>query len=188
MTSNPQRIFIEITTKCNLRCRLCHLWKSVDLANKLAISEKLLFLKEVFEWKEVQNNTKAPPCVVILTGGEPFLFPNQVFQLSKFCKNRNVDCYINSNGSLLNPHLREIMDSGLKALTLSIDSHKGVIHASLRGMSGLFESLIRLIKKFNQLKADSANIIPPKLCVQSILGNLNLSVCVLDLVQFHEKV
>jgi len=30
MTLIPHRLFLEITTECNLRCKLCKLWEQKD--------------------------------------------------------------------------------------------------------------------------------------------------------------
>ena len=40
MVNLPQRLFLEITKKCNLKCQLCKLWKNKDPSNKLSFTER----------------------------------------------------------------------------------------------------------------------------------------------------
>ena len=89
------------------------------------------------------------------------------------CKINEINCYINTNGSLVPPNLKKILSSGLTALTFSIDSHYAQFHDTLRGFSGLFVNIIEVIKKLKQKKEDKN--LPIKLCVQSILGEWNIN-------------
>lgn len=47
MTVIPLRLFLEITTECNLRCKLWKLWKQKNPVNRLNIAEKINFIKEL---------------------------------------------------------------------------------------------------------------------------------------------
>jgi len=169
----PQRIFLEVTTECNLRCKLCNFWQNKDPRNKIDLTAKINFLKKVVKWVGRYDEEYQNLFDLILTGGEPFLYPNQVFKIAKLCKNNNISCYINTNGSIINSNLKKILTSGLKALTISIDSHSDQVHDSLRGSSGLFKHLIKAIRNLKQKK--DRNNFPIKLCVQSILGGWNIN-------------
>ncbi|MFX1504168.1 MAG: radical SAM protein, partial [Promethearchaeota archaeon] len=151
----------------------CKLWKCEDPKQKLNLHDKINFLKEMIKWLENQNEDYRNLFFVILTGGEPFLYPEQVFEIVKFCKNNEIDSYINTNGSLISTILRKILNSGLTAITISIDSNHSEIHDNLRGMPGLFNHLIKIIKYMKHLK--DKKIYPIKLCVQSILGAWNIN-------------
>ncbi|KKN23882.1 hypothetical protein LCGC14_0900540 [marine sediment metagenome] len=168
----PQRLFIQITEECNLRCMFCSYWKRKDSTNKLWFNYKLLFVKNVIYWLESQNKDFRKSFRVILTGGEPFFNPDQVFSIAKICKNNNVACDVNTNGSLLgiNVDLVELITSGLK-VTISIDSHKDYVHDNIRGRLGLFNHVIDVINRINSMK----NVVkkPITLWVQSVLGDWN---------------
>ena len=75
----PQRLFIQITDECNLRCKLCKLWKTQDPPDKISLEDKITFLKKVIKWLGIHKKG----VLVHLGGGEPFLYPDQVFKLSK---------------------------------------------------------------------------------------------------------
>lgn len=172
MTIIPQRLFLEITTECNLRCKLCKSWEQKDPSNKLNLATKLIFLKEYIKWLDKSNDSYKNMISVILTGGEPFLYPDQVFEIAKICQDNGIKCYVISNGSLIAHKLDEILNSGLSALTLSIDSHLAKTHDYLRGEFGLFNKLLSLIRELKS-KRDEKNY-PIKICVQSILGDWNI--------------
>lgn len=173
-----QRIFIEITSTCNLRCRLCKLWQNTESTRVLTLGEKLAFIKDVLNYLEKSsnknNNTSHGPLPsVILTGGEPFLYPEQVFSISDSCRLKGVNCYVNINGSKVRLLIDQILNSGLTAITFSIDSHDSQTHDRLRGLNGLHDEVTNTIREMlkRKRKIDSSTLI----CVQSILGNWNLN-------------
>ncbi len=58
MMEIPKRLFLEITTECNLRCQLCKLWQFKDPPNRLNLMEKIQFLENLFDWLESNNQRK----------------------------------------------------------------------------------------------------------------------------------
>ena len=173
ITIIPQRLFLEITTECNLKCKLCNFWQNKDPQNKIDLARKISFLKNIINWLEKSDDNYRSSFSLALTGGEPFLYPKEVFKIAKLCEINEINCFINTNGSLLHPYLKKILNSGLTALTISIDSHIAQLHDSLRGSPDLFNSLIVVIKKLKQKKEERK--LPIKLCIQSILGDWNIN-------------
>ena len=90
---------------------------------------------------------------------------------------------MHSNGYLVELKLNDILNSGLSALTISIDSHIPEIHDKLRNSTGLFSHLTDMIKKMVQYKKENKCKI--KLCVQSILGSWNLN-SILEHINFFD--
>ncbi|MFX1453059.1 MAG: radical SAM protein [Promethearchaeota archaeon] len=172
MKNIPHRLFLEITTECNLYCKICKLWKQKDPLDKINLETKLNFLQRFFEWIRNFNGANQKPLSVILTGGEPFLFPNQIFEISHLCQENGVKSYVNTNGSLIKNKLDRILNSTLTALTISIDSHLSKIHDNLRERIGLFDTLIKILKDLRCKKKE--NGYPIKIYIQSILGNWNI--------------
>jgi len=168
----PKRLFLEITHECNLRCQLCKLWQRKDPPNRLTLKEKIQFLENLFDWLESNKQRFREKFRIILTGGEPFLLNNQVLEISKFCRINDINCSINTNGSLIEPMIGDVLNSGLTALTFSLDSHISRIHDDLRGSQGLFNKLVSTIKLI--IKRKEQNSFPINICVQSILGNWNI--------------
>ncbi len=180
----PLRLFLQITRECNLRCRLCTVWKNKDPKEALKLNDKVNFLKKLFKWLKNQNKNYQNFFSVIFTGGEPFLYPEQVFKIAKTCKKNKINSFINTNGSLIRTDLEKILNSGLTAISISIDSHDSEIHDNLRGMPGLFNHLIKIIKQMTYLKKNMNY--PTKIYVQSILGAWNIN-SLSEHINFFEK-
>jgi len=58
MTILPQRLFLEITTECNFKCKLCKLWQQKDPTYKLSLADKTQFLNDFIMWLEKSNEIK----------------------------------------------------------------------------------------------------------------------------------
>ncbi len=63
--STPRSVELEITAKCNLRCKYCsHFSSEGDVTNELSTEEWLTFFEEC---------RKLGVMDILLSGGEPFL-------------------------------------------------------------------------------------------------------------------
>lgn len=169
MTKFPRFLFLEITKECNLKCQFCGLWKTQDLPEKISLGDKITFLKNVIKWLGVHKEVLS----VCLMGGEPFLYPNQVFEITKACMDIIPMVYLSTNGTLLKANIDKILKSGLTALNISIDSHIPEIHDNLRGRQGLFDYLIPVIKELISKRNEYKY--PIKIWISSILGNWNIN-------------
>ncbi|MDD5020418.1 MAG: radical SAM protein [Candidatus Omnitrophica bacterium] len=145
MMKNPELIdlTLEITNRCNLRCRCCGIWKerrprSLPLSAIEYLTTALL--------KNVHINS------VALTGGEPFLHPQlaailRFFHILKLKKLvRAVGIY--SNGfdhrriiGFLEAHRRILRGV---SLGISLDGLEGH-HDALRGRAGAFNASMKTI-------------------------------------------
>ncbi len=168
----PSRLFLEITTECNLRCKLCTLWQNTDYPTKLSTLDKVHLLTRLASWLQSQRGIDPKSFPVIFTGGEPFRQADQVWTLASTCTALGFPCYINTNGTLLRPYLARIPACGLSAITISLDSHLARIHDDLRGIPGTYAralaSLQVLIAERNRQHSRL------KIYVQSILGKWNI--------------
>lgn len=165
--SLPKRLFIQITNECNLKCKLCKLWKTQDLPEKISLDDKITFLKKVIKWLGIHKKG----FLVHLGGGEPFLYPDQVFKLSKICKDNNIECTINTNGTLLKTNMHKILKSGITEINISIDSHIPEIHDNLRGRIGLFKQVTTDVKELIEYRNKYDSI---KIQIASIIGDWNI--------------
>jgi len=113
----PNRMFLEITTECNLRCQLCKLWKNKDPIGKLSTNEKIQIIETLAFWLKNQTNSSLSHFSIIFTGGEPFRYPNQVLKLANTCGEIGFQSYVNTNGVLIQPFISKMVNSGLTAVT-----------------------------------------------------------------------
>ncbi len=132
----------EITRKCNLNCAHCR-----------AGSERGPYPGEFdtakcFEILEQISRVGKP--IVILTGGEPLL-REDVFDLAERGTQLGLRMVMATNGTLLTPSLVEnMMRSGIKRVSVSIDGADARQHDHLRKVPGAFDGAmegIRLLRE-----------------------------------------
>lgn len=169
----PNRLFLEITTECNLKCKLCKLWQNRDDSSKITLEDKINFLDNLKNWLEHNSSPLINNFSIVLTGGEPFLYPKEIFKILEKCQKLGFFCFINTNGTLLEPWLLKIPKSGLTAITFSIDSHISTIHDDLRGVAGTFNKAVKNIKKLLVYRKKFQSDL--KIYIQSILGTWNIN-------------
>jgi len=168
----PNRLFIEITRECNLRCKFCKIWKNKNPKDKLTTIEKIKIISEFADWFYKEKNSinfNDENFSVVFAGGEPFLNAKEVLSLAKVCRNVGLMSSINTNGTLIYPIIPKILSSGLTHIAFSLDSHIESIHDSLRGVKGTFQLVSRSIKKLLSERKKE-----PTIYIQTVLGSWNL--------------
>ena len=84
--------------------------------------------------------------VVILTGGEPLL-RDDIFELAAYGAGLGHRMVMAVNGTLLTPAIaRQLKDSGIQRLSVSIDGASAVSHDRLRKVPGAFEGALKGIQ------------------------------------------
>ena len=106
----PRVIEFYVGSKCNLRCEYCDIDKSLDIVNGV---EKLRPIIEKYS-----NSVD----IVIISGGEPTLYKNEVMSIVK--EFRNMKFNIVTNGTNLNDILDIFnVDTNRVLITVSWDGH-----------------------------------------------------------------
>jgi MoaA/NifB/PqqE/SkfB family radical SAM enzyme len=125
---------IEITNRCNLRCRYCY--AEVN-SSKLKLSLK--------DWASILERMIAHGLrAVLFSGGEPFLY-EQFLDLVEWCADRLI-VEINTNGSYINPEVASHLGClNLKGIHVSVDSHTREYHDSVRG-TGSYAAAINAVR------------------------------------------
>lgn len=144
----PSALTYFVTNRCNLSCRHCFYWKSLNQEkNELSLSEIDKFSRSL-----------GSLMVLNLTGGEPFLRKDFADVARTLIKNLKMyKLIIASNGSLTEKTLQDADDilrrSDKTHVTFyfSIDGI-GEDHDGFRGMPGLFEKVVNTIEGVKKLK------------------------------------
>lgn len=110
---------ISITERCNLRCLYCMPADGVQLSpsKELLTAPEIMYLSRLFV---SQGITK-----IRLTGGEPTVHPQILSilrQLGDLRKNGLKDLAITTNGLTLSRKLDSMLESGVTAINLSLDT------------------------------------------------------------------
>lgn len=159
----------DITERCNARCRICNLWKkSADLKEKELTINEIRGIVEDFK--------KLGGMIVSIGGGEP-LIREDIFDIIAMINSCGLSAHIDTNALLLNKTaVHNLKKAGLKALSVSLDSHDPKIHNEIRGLDS-FNSVIRGVNLMKEIAPEVRIIIN---CVLN-KKNINTLIAMYDL-------
>jgi MoaA/NifB/PqqE/SkfB family radical SAM enzyme len=142
----PYTLDINPTDKCNLKC--IHCWQrafgKIDSSYELPDNKLLEIVKEAIKIGVEEFE--------ITGGGESLMRKELTLKIMELIKRNKKFGNITTNGSLFNSDdIRKIVKIGWDKVTFSLDGPDTEINDSIRG-KGSFESVIRSINLFNQIK------------------------------------
>ncbi len=124
----------ELTRSCNLACKHCRASSEKGpYPGELSTEESFRLLEDIAEF--------ANP-IMILTGGEP-LIRDDISEIAKRGTKLGLRMVLATNGTLLTKvKAKELVDSGIKRISISIDGKDAKSHDSLRGVPRAFDGAI----------------------------------------------
>ena len=127
---------IKITSRCNLRCRMCHYWRNVR--------ERAL---DTSRWKTVLDELVAASCRKIhVSGGEPFL-RRDLLDILEHGAAAGLKVNLTTNGTLLDKEqARRMGRGGINAVSVSVDAATAGKHDTIRGREGSFKQSLRALR------------------------------------------
>ena len=132
-------LFWECTTRCNLHCLHCGSDCTAASNDKDMPLDDFLRAFDTIPKSELPQNF-----TVVLTGGEPLLRPD-LSEIGHALRRRGVGWSMVSNGYLYDRAMHaRLMDSGLGALTISLDGLEAE-HDWMRGHKGSFQRTLDAI-------------------------------------------
>jgi radical SAM protein with 4Fe4S-binding SPASM domain len=137
-TSPPVCLYLETTNRCNLLCDTCP--RTFEELEKPADMSWELFTSIV---DQVPNVAR-----VVLHGvGEPMLV-RDLPRMIRYLKDRGIYVLFNTNGTLLTARKRrELIDSGLDELRVSLDAAEAKTFLKVRGKD-YFDRIVRQVGDF----------------------------------------
>ncbi|MGD9226590.1 MAG: radical SAM protein [Desulfobacterales bacterium] len=134
----PQNLYLEVTNRCNLKCKACILYKgSWEPPRDITLDELIRITDQLPKLKQIA-----------LHGiGEPLL--NEALPaMIRHLKNRNVSVFFNSNGILIDERRQyELIAAGLDELRISLDAASPQGYKAMRN-SDQFDQVIFNLKSF----------------------------------------
>ncbi|MDH3883198.1 MAG: radical SAM protein [Desulfobacterales bacterium] len=134
----PQNLYIEVTNRCNLKCKACILYKgSWEPPRDITLDELIRITDQLPELKQIA-----------LHGiGEPLL--NEALPVMiRHLKNRDVFVFFNSNGILIDERRQyELITAGLDELRISLDAASPQGYKDMRN-SDKFDRIVGNLKSF----------------------------------------
>ena len=144
----PRSLSIEITSRCNLRCRYCYFFNNSAMVYRdLPTAEWLTFFDELGALG-VMN--------VTLAGGEPFIREDLPILLERLVRNRMRFSFL-SNGALIDDKIAAFVagTGRCEYVQISVDGSRAEIHDTCRG-PGSFEGAIRGIRTLQRHRINVA--------------------------------
>lgn len=150
--SHPVEMTFELFNTCNLECVMCSGTYSSSIRRN---REKLPPLEPVYGPGFADSLKAWLPGLKVarFMGGEPFLIP-EYFEIMEFLVEHNPSCtiYIQTNGSVLNQRVRNILEKANVRLSISIDSLQKANYESIR-KNASFDKLMEHMDYFRKHKA-----------------------------------
>ncbi|MFX1257310.1 MAG: radical SAM protein, partial [Promethearchaeota archaeon] len=154
--SVPSKVYLELTRKCNLKCKTCY----NKSRNKLT---KELTKEEIFK---IFNDLKNGGTFEIrITGGEPTL-RYDFFDIVNYAHNLGFFVSVGTNGILSNKMLEKISKTPIDLIIISLDGPEK-INDSIRG-NGSFAKSINSLRYLSQ-KTDK------QLRISMVIGKYNVN-------------
>ena len=152
---------IKLTSFCNLRCQMCHYWKTKQ--------EEALTTDQ---WFDVLGQLAALGCRKIhFSGGEVFL-RRDFLDIVEHGTALKLKINMTTNGTLLTEErLRRLIRARPNSISLSLDGPKASVHDSIRGIPGSFKRTTRTVRKLVELGKKSGH--SPRVRINSVIQRSN---------------
>ena len=174
----PSFVQIEVTTKCNLKCRLC--LRSTDPSKVVASDMSFGLFKSII--CQLKSRT---PSISLVGLGEPLFHP-EIFSMIRFVKENGLEVSLIDNFTLINREKSlALIDSGLDFLYVSFDNVTKKDFEERR-TGACFETVVDNIKLFLKTR-NEVNARKPLLFFKSTIESRNFSE-IPRLIKFAEDI
>lgn len=141
--SNPQTLWFNTGTLCNITCVNCYIESSPE-------NDRLVYITtaEVESFLDQLVERNWPVTEIGFTGGEPFMNPDMI-DMARACLSRGFDVLILTNA--MRPMMRKRVQKGLRALhadfgekltlRISVDHYSEALHDKERGKGSFARTL-----------------------------------------------
>lgn len=157
---SPYLIHMMPTYLCNLRCKNCGQWGEAGnyYSKDTSLLRETIHIDVLRGF--IDDVSKFSP-TIFLTGGEP-LFYKDIIELIRHIKQKNLICWIVTNGTLLDKYANDIVELGVDVLYISLDGPEE-IHNENRGTKDGYQKLVSGVRKIIDIKKNT-NRQKPLLC------------------------
>lgn len=167
LKSKPRYLTVTLTNKCNLKCKMCYVWKE-EYKIKDKVVEQIINLLPYID-------------TVVWLGGEIFLYKS-FKKLMDIANKYKVRQSIATNGLLLTENIIKYFLIYNLDLTISIDSINKDTYETIRE-GAKFETLLEKMEIINKYIKNSAM----NLYINVVLSKYNMNENFLDFIPFAKK-
>lgn len=167
-----REVCIEVTFRCNCRCRMCPLY-GIQTGGGKQLTESIKPNDEltIEEFKRLFNDLKSLGTESInLSGGEPFV-RKDILEIAKLAKEAGLRVSFTTNGGVITEETaRELVKLEVDNITISLDGPKE-IHENIR-KAKIFDNIMNVVDCIKKEK-EKQNKIIPELSFLCTLSRLN---------------
>ncbi len=142
VTSPPEVLYLALPASdvCNYRCRHCHIWTQEERPDPLPSARRLELVGEFARLN--------PSGTVVLPGGEVTLDSAELYRVAAACRAESLSLFVLTNGSRLQSAeaARELVESGITHVVVSLDGARPEIHNFTRGVATAFAETTTAIR------------------------------------------
>jgi len=146
MPDLPWEAMIEVTSKCNFKCKFCF--------NKISFAQNSRDIKEfstAYVKKIIDNIVKTGIKIIRFTGGEPLL-KKDIFELIKYSKNKGLEVRLNTNASLINQKAVNKFKGVVDNILIPIESYNNKEESKITGYKHSLKKKIKAIELLKKAK------------------------------------
>lgn len=171
----PRFAQIEPIGRCNLACRMCTVNERGDRVGELALTRFRAILDQLPELEALH-----------LQGlGEPMLHP-QFFAMVEMAATRGIRVTANTNATLLTrERARRCTDSGLAALSVSIDGASAPVYEAVRRKAS-FPKLLRNLDRLVAAREAAGSRLELRAVMVLMRANLDELPALVELLHVHK--
>jgi MoaA/NifB/PqqE/SkfB family radical SAM enzyme len=140
---------------------MCGQWSEEGYINNK--TKKSGLQMKLADWKRlVDEVSEYDIAVILIRGGEPFLFPG-IIELLEYIRAKGINMSIDTNGTMLEKYAADLVRIGNMHITFSVDGPEE-IHDSVRGVEGSFRKTKENILRLHELDKCSEKKISKSIC------------------------
>jgi len=146
-----RKLYVEPTTACNLKCRICirNTWE--DPIAHMSMQTYQLIVDSLVDLPDLKR-------VVFTSFGEPFTHP-RLLDMIEAVRKRDLAVTVGTNGLLLDTKIAaELVKLGVERVMVSIDGGKPDTYAAVRG--AMLSQVVEHIRGLNEAKRALRSLYP----------------------------
>lgn len=135
---------IYLGWQCNLHCKHC--WVSAGDGSKAEQPH----LDVEYVLKGIEEAIPLGLKLIKLSGGEPFLYADDMVRIINCANDLNLEINIESNGTVIREEVLKFLKPDKTYVNISLDGHMAQLHNEIRGDEHAFEKTLSGIEKLQE--------------------------------------
>lgn len=173
-SSPPLSLFFILNSRCNLKCQMCDVGQnyheSMFYKNLVGHNGDSRGDFPVDRFETLMEEVRPFRPFISITSTEPLLY-KPIGRAIAAAKANGMSTNLTTNGVLLAQRAEELVDAGLRQVTVSIDGPPDV-HDIVRGVPGTFDRALGGLLRIAELRKQRGSPFP-LLCVNTVVTNVN---------------